>query len=126
MSSELRAAIAASNQKFMDTFARGDAAGMARLYTSNGQLLPANSDFVTGSAAIERFWGGAMGMGIKSAHLETVELEDHGDTALEVGKYSLGGEGGQTLDQGKYVVVWKTEGGEWKLHRDIWTSSMPA
>jgi uncharacterized protein (TIGR02246 family) len=126
MSSELRAAIAASNQKFMDTFARGDAAGMARLYTSNGQLLPANSDFVTGSAAIERFWGGAMGMGIKSARLETVELEDHGDTALEVGKYSLGGEGGQTLDQGKYVVVWKTEGGEWKLHRDIWTSSMPA
>ncbi len=126
MSSELRAAIAAANQKFMDTFARGDAAGIARLYTAGGQLLPANSDFVTGSAAIAQFWVGAIGMGIKSAHLETVELEDHGDTVVEVGKYSLGGEGGQAVDQGKYLVVWKMEGGEWKLHRDIWTSSMPA
>jgi len=35
-------------------------------------------------------------------------------------------EGGQVADEIKYIVVWKHEGGEWKLHRDIWNSSRPA
>lgn len=126
MSAETRAAIAAANRTFMDNFARQDAAAMAELYTADGQLLPTNSDFVTGSAAIQEFWGGAMGMGIRTVNLETVELDAHGDTALEVGRYTLGGEGGQPIDNGKYMVVWKNDGGTWKLHRDIWTSSLPA
>jgi ketosteroid isomerase-like protein len=90
MSSEDRAAIAAANQKFMDSFARQDSAGIAALYTGGGQLLPGNSEFVTGTAAIQGFWQGAMEMGIKTAELESVELEVHGDTAVEVGKYTLG------------------------------------
>jgi uncharacterized protein (TIGR02246 family) len=126
MTSDVHAAIAAANQKFMDAFARQDSAGIAALYTEAGQLLPGNSDFVTGKAAIEGFWQGAMDMGIKAVELEGVELDVHGETAVEVGKYTLGAEGGQTLDQGKYVVVWKNDGGDWKLHRDIWNSSMPA
>ena len=125
MSPDVNAAIAAANREFMEAFARQDAAGMAGMYTAEGQLLPANSDFVSGTSAIEQFWGGAMGMGIRTAKLETVELEAHGETAVEVGKYTLGGDEGQTLDQGKYVVVWKNDGGTWKLHRDIWTTSMP-
>jgi uncharacterized protein (TIGR02246 family) len=125
MAPDVNAAIAAANLKFMETFANQDAAGMASLYTADGQLMPANSDFVSGTSAIKQFWGGAMGMGLRTAKLETVELEAHGETAVEVGKYALGGDGGQTLDKGKYVVIWKNDGGTWKLHRDIWTSSMP-
>ncbi len=30
------------------------------------------------------------------------------------------------LDAGKFIVVWKQEAGQWKLHRDIFNSSMPA
>jgi len=125
MSPEINAAIAAANLRFMEALARQDAAGMASLYTADGQLMPANSDFISGTSAIEQFWGGAMGMGIRTAKLETVELEAHGETAVEVGKYTLGGDEGQTLDQGKYVVVWKNDDGAWKLHRDIWTTNMP-
>ena len=125
-SAELTSAIAAANENFMATFKRGDAAGMAALYTENGQLLPPNSDFVTGRQAIQALWQSVMDMGIKDAKLETVEFEGHGDTAIEVGKYTLSGEGGQVMDSGKFVVIWKQEGGQWKLHRDIWNSSMPA
>jgi ketosteroid isomerase-like protein len=35
-------------------------------------------------------------------------------------------EGGQVIDNGKYVVLWRREAGQWKLHRDIWNSSQPA
>jgi uncharacterized protein (TIGR02246 family) len=123
--SDVRQAIEAANQNFTAAFARRDARGMAGLYTPNGQLLPTHSDFVTGAQAIQAFWQAVMDMGIEDATLETVELEAHGDAAHEVGRYTLRGAAGQVLDQGKYVVIWKRESGQWKLHRDIWNSSLP-
>ena len=124
-STKIREAIVAANGNFMEAFNSGDAAGLAALYTQEGQLLPGNSDFVTGPQAIQEFWQGAMDMGIKSAKLETIEVEGMGETAYEVGKYTLFAEGDQMLDQGKYIVIWKQVEGEWKLHRDIWNTSMP-
>jgi len=125
-STSVRDAIAVANENFMDTFKRRDAAGVAALYTENGQVLPPNSDFVTGKQAIAMFWQALMDMEIKEVKLEIVEVSDHGDTAIEVSNYTLQGEGGQALDKGKYIVIWKQEGGQWKLHRDIFNSSMPA
>ena len=125
-STEIQDVIAAADKNFMTTFKRGDAAGLADLYTENGQLLPTGSGCITGKAAIQTFWQGAMDMGIKTAKLEAVETERHGDTAIEIGQYSLSGETGNVLDNGKYVVIWKQEGDQWKLHRDIWNSSLSA
>lgn len=125
-SGEIRDAIAAANETFMAAFNRGDAAGLAALYTENGQVLPPNSDFVTGKEAIQGFWQAVMDMGIKEAELEIVEAQDHGDTAIEVSTFALLGDEGQVLDKGKYIVIWKQEDGQWKLHRDIFNSSMPA
>ena len=119
-------AIVAANGNFMEAFNRGDAAGVASFYTAEGQLMPTNSDFITGTQAIQDFWQGVMDMGIKSAKLETIEVDGMGKTAYEVGKYQLFAEGDQMLDQGKYIVTWKQVEGEWKLHRDIWNTSMPA
>jgi uncharacterized protein (TIGR02246 family) len=125
-STEVRDAIADANEMFMAAFGQGDAAGLAALYTEDGQVLPPNGDFVTGKQAIQGFWQALMDMGIKAAKLEIVEVEGHGDTAIEVSKYTLKGEGGQVLAKGKYIIIWKREGGQWKLHRDIFNSSMPA
>jgi len=122
---EVREAIEAANEVFMATAGKGDAAGLAALYTGQGQLLPPNADFQTGREAIQAFWQVVLGTGIKEARLETLEVESHGDTAIEVGKYTLYGEGGQELDEGKYIVIWKQEGGKWRLHRDIFNSSKP-
>lgn len=66
-------------------------------------------------------------MGIYEAELEIAELEEleeHVDTAIEVGQYTLSG-GGQVMDRGTYLVTWKREDGQWKLHRDIWNTSVP-
>ncbi len=121
----IQGAIAAANQVFMDAFGRGDAAGLAALYTENCQLMPPNSDFVIGNAAIQTFWQGAFDMGIKAAKLEIREVEAHGDTAIEVSQYTLFAEGEQVADKGKYIVIWKRIEGQWKLHLDIYNSSMP-
>ena len=118
--------IAAANDEFMAAFKRGDAAGLAALYTEDGQVLPPNAGFVTGQQAIQGFWQVLFDMGIKEAKMEIVEVEKHGDTIMEVSKFKLMAEGGQVLDQGKYIVIWKKDAGQWKLHRDIFNSSMPA
>ena len=123
---DLRADIIAANKRFMEAFGRRDAAGLATLYTTTGQLLPPNSEVVAGREAIRTFWQGAMDLGLTQAQLDTVEVEGHGETAVEVGKYTLRAGGGQVADTGKYVVIWKTESGTWKLHRDIWNSSSPS
>ena len=121
---DIHATIRAADDSFESTFARGDAAGMADLYTEGGMLLPTGSDFVKGKQAIGAFWQGAMDMGIKNAKLDIIEVEQHGDTAIEVGQYTLSSADDQVLDTGKYVVIWKHEDGTWKLHRDIWNSSV--
>jgi ketosteroid isomerase-like protein len=122
---DVRAAVEAGNQKFAEAVSRGDAAAVGALYTTEAQLLPAGSDFVTGTSAIAAFWKSAFDSGIQGAALTTLEVESHGDLAHEVGRYELRGADGKAIDHGKYVVIWKKEGPTWKLHRDIWTTSVP-
>ncbi len=125
-STEIHDTILAMEQEFMTAFRQGDSAGISGFYTDNAQLLPPNSDILEGRQAIQAAFQSFMDMGVKVMNLETLEVEGSGDLAYEVGKYTLEVEGGQVVDQGKYIVVWKHEAGQWKLHRDIFNTSMPA
>jgi uncharacterized protein (TIGR02246 family) len=117
-------AIRKANDMFETTFGNGDAAGMAALYTENGTLLPTGTDLIQGRDAIRNFWQGVMDMGVKKAQLKTLEVEEQGDTAIEMGNFILKGENNTALDQGKYIVVWKHQEGQWRLDKDIWNSSL--
>jgi ketosteroid isomerase-like protein len=121
-----RAAIEAANAKFSADFAKGDANAVASHYSAAAWAFPPNADIARGREAIGKLWKDAMDAGIKEVKLTTVEVEAHGDAAHEVGTYVLTGEGGKTIDTGKYVVVWKRESRQWKIYRDIWNTSMPA
>ena len=125
MSTDIRAQIEAVNKEFMAAFAKRDAAAIAGLYTDRGQLFPAGTDIITGVAGVREFWQGAFGLGLTGANLETLEVEASDDTAIEVGRYRLMA-GDAAADQGKYIVVWKNQGGRWMIHRDIWNTSQPA
>jgi ketosteroid isomerase-like protein len=57
--SELRDTIVAADERFMESYNGGDAGGVADCcYTGGGQLLPPNSEPVTGKPAIQAFWQG--------------------------------------------------------------------
>jgi len=123
---DVRAAIDAANKQFAAAFAKGDAAALAAMYSATGQAFPPNGDVVRGAAALQKLWQDAMASGVKELVLTTTETEGHGDTAIEVGSYRMDAAAGKTVDRGKYVVIWKRENGQWKVHRDIWNTSMPA
>lgn len=122
---EQKAEIIAANQIFMDTFQKQDATAMAKLYTQDGALLPTHSDFVTGHEAIAAVWQSLFDAGLSAASLETLEVTGSGDTLSEVGKYTLYG-GEAIADSGKYIVLWTRIDGQWKMHRDIFNTSVPA
>ena len=124
--SNIRGVIEEGNQQWSMAFSTGDSAALAAMYTPNAQLFPMHREIVSGIEAIQQFWQGVMASGVKGATLTTLEVDEHGDTAYEVGKYELRGEGHKVLDHGKYVVVWKRAQGQWRLHRDIWNSNLPA
>ncbi len=116
--------ITTADARFMAAFSQRDAARIAELYTEHGQVLLPNNEVISGKLGIRMVWQGAMMMA-RQISLEPIEVEDHGDTAYEVGKYILHNKDGGVFDRGKYIVIWKQEGGQWKLHRDIWNSSLP-
>lgn len=120
-----KSAIEAENVKFMDAFKKGDSASIAAMYTSNALMLPPNSEPVKG-AGIAEDWGAFIRMGIKDFKLITDDVSGNESQLAETGRYELYGDGNKLIDKGKYLVVWQPANGGWKLHRDIWNSSMPA
>jgi len=123
---EARAGIEATNVQFMDAFSAGEATGVAACYTEDAQFMPPNGEIVRGREGIQKAMQGLIDAGIKGIQFETVEVEGHGDTAYEVGRATLTGADGQTIDVAKYIVIWKKVGDEWKLHRDIFNSNLPS
>ncbi len=108
----------------MAAFAQKDAGALAKFYTKDGQLLPPGSEVVTGRDGIQAFWQGALDMGVRGLDIDTVEIEAHRDTAIQVGKFTAFT--GNTQLAGKCLLIWKLEGRSWKVRRDIWNSSQPS
>ena len=106
------------------TFARGNASELAELYTHNAMLLPPEFSSISSKRDIGAFWQGGMDMGIASVEFDVVEVEQHGDTAIEVSNFTMKSADGQVIDQGKGTVIWKFENGAWKIHRDMWNTSV--
>jgi uncharacterized protein (TIGR02246 family) len=127
---EIREAIKNTNLKFAEIFKRGDAAGIAALYTADARLMPPGAPTLSGTEAITAFWQAAMNQGIKGATLETIDVETSGGAlATEIGQFTLSMEsprGGQVEQTGKYIVLWKNDAGTWKIHADIWNGDAPA
>ena len=119
------AGIHEGNQRFVQAVRAGDRTTMPSLYTSDAQILPPNGNAVIGAAAIAQFWQAFSELGIAEARPVTLEVIPLGDYALEVGEMSVFGRDGALVDRGKIMVLWKSEEGVWKMHRDTWNSSVP-
>ena len=115
--------IKANNKALGAAVAAGDAKAAGKMYTKNARLMPQNHKICKGTKAITGFWQGAIDSGIRGAVLKTQDVEQLGTTAIEVGAYTLSAADGAVLDKGKYLVVWKKDAGQWKLHHDIFNSN---
>jgi len=126
----VRSKIEETNAEFGAAISRGDTAATAALYTDDAVVLPPNAETVRGRQAIKGLFDGMIQqIGIPQLTLRTIQVDEIGDTANEVGEYTLkfqpaGGE--PVTDIGKYVVIWQRQSDDsWKLHIDIWNTNSP-
>ncbi len=109
---------------WQSAFDAKDPAELAAIYAEDGALLPPNSEMTNGRAAIEAYWAEFHTSGI-GVEITDTEVYAHGDLGYAVGTFIATDADGATIDEGKYVVIWRNVDGKWQLHRDIWNSSLP-
>jgi uncharacterized protein (TIGR02246 family) len=107
-----------------------DAAGIAALYADDGAVMPPNAPIGKGRTAIQQTWASMMqtpGFDLTFVP-EQITVSSSGDMALDRGTYRLAisPNGNAMTDTGKYVVVWRKIGSEWKAAADIFNSDLPA
>ena len=119
-------AIRKTNERWLALIRDHDAAAVSRLYTSDGAMMAPDAPIAQGQPALEKAWGGLMktpGFGL-TFKADQIVVASGGDMALDRGTYllSLAGPHGPTKNIGKYVVVWRNIGGQWKVAADIFNS----
>lgn len=115
-------AIRANIDRWLQLVRNKDAAAIAQLYTEDGALMAPNAAKAEGRAAVQQAWAAFMaapGFDLTFAP-DSIVVSSSGDMALDRGTYRAG------EDVGKYVVVWRKVGGEWKAAADIFNSDKPA
>jgi ketosteroid isomerase-like protein len=113
--------IAAAGRRFVSLFALNDAAKIAACYTDDAEILSANMSPIRGRAAIESVFKFTNRPG-HTLEFQTAELDVLGETAIEIGAYVRKLKDGSTFSRGRYIVIWKRVGEEWKIHRDMFAS----
>jgi ketosteroid isomerase-like protein len=119
-----RQEIEQKNQLFQTHFAQENVDSLVAMYTADAIVMAPGEEMSSGADAIasslRETFDASPAMDLS---LETVEVQIEGQTAYEVGRFVMES-GGQHLDHGKYLVVWKNDGGDWKLHREIFNTDM--
>jgi ketosteroid isomerase-like protein len=113
------------NHVFANQVAAGDSVGLADQYWPDAELLLDFSNPVKGSD-IAKAWGEAIRMGLKTMTFTTTDLTGSSEFIIETGNYEMKTLSGDVIDRGKYVVIWQKRNKQWKLYRDIGSTSMPA
>jgi uncharacterized protein (TIGR02246 family) len=116
---------------YLKAILAGDAAAVAAIYREDAGLMPNECPLLQGRAAIEHYYrewfkSPAKVTVFTFTHLESSAVDD---TAYDVGTYrqtlSLPA-GGTVNDSGKYSVILKRSGGEWKIAYLIFNSDSPS
>ena len=126
-------------QEFAAAFNAKDAAKVAAFYTEDAVLMPPNRPMVKGRANIEADYKRVFGEGVTNLQLRPMESVIAGTQAFEAGTSSVtvkgggssmllsgvGGSGAAVTEQGKYVVVYKRVGADWKIAYDSFSGDQP-
>lgn len=110
---------------WVERYAANDAAGVAALYTEDAQLLPPDMAIVNGRAAIQEYIARTNPPGGPAFEIATVETLVFGNYAHRQGSFRVKGPGGEALETGKFIELWKKVDGHWLIYRDMWSANEP-
>jgi uncharacterized protein (TIGR02246 family) len=120
---DLRSTVEAGNTEWNQAFNKGDAGALAKLYTSDAKLLPPADKIVSGDKEILAFWRSLIDAGVTDHKIETVQIEEAGNTAVVAGKWQAMGKDAQgkaAIFKGSVMKVLERQGDTWKTSLHTW------
>ncbi len=114
-------------QDLCTAFNTGNYDQAAALFASDGTLMLSHRESSQGTKAIERMLRQYSDSGYQNLRFETTRLENSGDMAVEIGRYSVSSQSGNTTgsETGQFLRAWRRLG-VWRIMADSWNSTSPA
>lgn len=108
---------------FSSYLVAGDTDNLVACYTSDAKLFPDKREILESPEAIRQYWTPSDRYSTTYHKLTSEEIKIWGDEAYDYGYYEGTTEfnDGRTSNwKGKYVIVWRKLGEDWKIYLDIW------
>jgi uncharacterized protein (TIGR02246 family) len=118
------ATIQGHNERFAAALNSGDMETIGQSYAEDARLFPPGADMMQGREAIRNYWKAAAET-ITDAELTAIDVKPLSESyAREIGSFSLKTKGDSPQEiTGKYIVIWRKVGDDWKMAEDIWNTN---
>lgn len=116
----VRNAIEKSNADYFQAFRKGDSSLFIDRYTDDCWIMPSNQPTLCGpEAALDFFRVAYYQLGVRKGKFISIDIFGDGhDFVTEVGFYHLFDAKNMTVEDGKYIVLWKKTANDWKRFRE--------
>jgi ketosteroid isomerase-like protein len=109
---------------WLGSFNGGDVEGLLLTYSADARVMPPDAPTASGQDAITEFWRG-YNPGQVRISLGDVEIRRLGDFWFREGDYTATFPDEGEPRVGKFVELWKKEGANWLLYRQMWNRNSP-
>jgi ketosteroid isomerase-like protein len=123
---EARSIIAEKTKRFTEAHITKDTVYLNNSFAIDAMAFPPNSDIVTGWSAISRLNADWVNYGVYEFTETSIRFYGNAEYLIDEGTYHMRYGDENTIDDGKYINIWKLEDGDWKIFSNIWNTSLPA
>ncbi len=117
---DLHAFVDGNNKGIAKALLAGDIDEIMKAYSSEGAVIPPQSDPIKGTESIKSFWTAVAASGVTDVQISTDKVGSSGDLAYALGTLVVTGANGE-VSNNNYTLVFKKVGGDWKVIVDTWT-----
>ena len=104
--------------KWAAAYNAADAAALGALYDEEAALATPSDGTFNGRPRIQAFWTRDFGGRKPVSTLTVTDVYAAGDLTHLEGDYTVVDEGKMT--EGRYIQLWMRDGGDWRIHREMW------
>lgn len=122
---EFNAEIVIKTAKFTQAHITRDTAFLNACFTRDARIMPPNALVVEGLDSISKLNEDWVNYGLHDFVEKSSRMYGCGDLIVDEGIYLLRYGPTNTTDEGKYLNIWKKEDGIWKIHANMWNTSLP-
>lgn len=120
----VKAVLDSMNKTYDGRFRDSTTAYFAARYTNDACVFAPNMARVCGIDAITKFYWWNGDSQTTTLDIKGEEVSGTATEVTEVGNYRVIDDEGTQLDAGKFIAIYRNDGGAWKVHREIWNSDI--